>query len=138
KRILMLLTEQNCKYLHGEEKTLENLFSLKNRISLLIERHPKLGHVVNLGKLATIAGSTQLMIQLLSLISGIFVIRLLPTEEYALYTLANTMLGTMMILADSGIAAGVTAQGGKVWKNKQKLGSVLSTGFHLRKKFALV
>lgn len=46
------------------------------------------------------------------------------------------MLGTMTVLADGGIASGVMAQGGKVWKDKEKLGTVLSTGMDLRKKFA--
>lgn len=88
-------------------------------------------------KLIGITGSTQFLIQGVGLVSGILVIRWLPTSEYALYTLANTMLGTMVVLADSGIATGVTAQGGKVWKDKSRLGSVLVTGMDLRKKFAI-
>jgi hypothetical protein len=59
------------------------------------------------GKLITIVGSAQILVQAISLISGILVIRLLPTHEYALYTLANTMLGTMSLLADGGISTGV-------------------------------
>lgn len=88
-------------------------------------------------KLIGITGSAQFLIQGIGLLSGILVIRWLPTSEYALYTLANTMLGTMVVLADSGIATGVTAQGGKVWKDKSRLGSVLVTGMNLRKKFAI-
>ena len=53
-----------------------------------------------------------------------------------MYTLANTLLGTMVVLADGGISAGVMSQGGKVWQDKQKLGIVLATGLHLRRKFA--
>ncbi|WDF54466.1 polysaccharide biosynthesis protein [Mucilaginibacter sp. KACC 22063] len=88
-------------------------------------------------KLITVTGSAQILVQALGLISGILIIRLLPTKEYAFYTLANTMLGTMTILADGGIGAGVMAQGGKVWQDKEKLGSVLVTGYSLRKKFAI-
>jgi len=88
-------------------------------------------------KLIGITGSTQFLIQGVGLLSGILVIRWLPTSEYALYTLANTMLGTMVVLADSGIATGVTAQGGKVWKDRKQLGTVLVTGMNLRKKFAI-
>jgi O-antigen/teichoic acid export membrane protein len=47
------------------------------------------------------------------------------------------MLGTMTVLADSGISTGVMAQGGKVWQNKEKLGAVLATGIALRKKFGI-
>lgn len=88
-------------------------------------------------KLIAITGSAQIIVQAIGFISGILVIRLLPTHEYALYTLANTMLGTMTLLADGGIANGVMSQGGKVWQDKQKLGAVLVTGMHLRKKFAV-
>ncbi|WP_210487822.1 polysaccharide biosynthesis protein [Rufibacter aurantiacus] len=89
------------------------------------------------GKLITLTGSAQLLVQITGFLSGILVIRLLPTHEYALYTLANTMLGTMTILADGGISTGVMAQGGKVWKNPQQLGIVINTGLELRKKFAI-
>lgn len=88
-------------------------------------------------KLITITGGAQLVVQFVGLISGIIVIRLLPTQEYGLYTLANTMLGTMVVLADGGISSGVMSQGGKVWQSKEKLGAVLATGLDLRKKFAM-
>lgn len=89
------------------------------------------------GKLVTITGAAQVAVQAIGFISGILVIRLLPTQEYALYTLANTMLGTMTMLADGGIATGVMAQSGKVWQDREKLGAVLATGLNLRKKFAI-
>lgn len=88
-------------------------------------------------KLISITGGAQLIVQMVGLVSGILVIRMLPTNEYALYTLANTMLGTMVMLTDSGISTGVMAQGSKVWQNRTKLGSVLVTGLDLRKKFAV-
>lgn len=89
------------------------------------------------GKLLTITGAAQILVQVVSLLAGILVIRLLPTQEYALYTLANTMLGTMVILADGGIATGVMAEGRKVWQDREQLGVVLATGLDLRKKFAI-
>ena len=87
-------------------------------------------------KLVSITGGAQLIVQIVGFVSGILVIRLLPTNEYGLYTLANTMLGAITILADGGISTGVMAQGGKVWQDKNKLGAVLATGLDLRKKFA--
>ncbi|MGY2134558.1 polysaccharide biosynthesis protein [Hymenobacter sp. HD11105] len=98
---------------------------------------PRYIKVLEWGKLVAITGSAQALVQALGLIGGILVIRLLPTKEYALYTLANTMLGTMCVLADGGITAGVMSQGGKVWQDREKLGIVLATGFHLRKRFAI-
>jgi hypothetical protein len=85
-----------------------------------------------------LTGGAQVLVQLSSFVSGIIIIRSLPTKEYALYTLANTMLGTMAILADSGIVNGVMSESGKVWENKKELGTVLATGLKLRKKFGAI
>ncbi|GEO10459.1 hypothetical protein SAE01_29550 [Segetibacter aerophilus] len=104
---------------------------------LKILNNPKYTRLIHWGKLITITGGSQAIVQATGLVSGIIVIRLLPTQQYAWYTLANTLLGTMGILADGGISAGVMAQGGKVWQDREKLGAVLATGLDLRKTFAL-
>jgi O-antigen/teichoic acid export membrane protein len=109
-------------------------------MKILVQRlvaSPHYTRTLEWGKLLTIAGGIQALVQGIGLLSGILVIRLLPTKEYALYTLANTMLGTMLVLADGGISSGVMAQGGKVWQDREKLGVVLATGLDLRKKFAV-
>lgn len=89
-------------------------------------------------KLVSVTGFAQVVVQLVALVSGIMVIRLLPPQEYALYTLANTMLGAMVVLADGGIASAVMSQGGKVWMEHKKLGIVIVTGLRLRKIFAII
>jgi len=89
-------------------------------------------------KQISVTGAAQIIVQAVGFLSGILVIRLLPIEQYAYYTIANTMLGTMTVLSDGGISAGVMAQGGKVWQDKEKLGAVLNTGLYLRKRFAWV
>lgn len=103
-----------------------------------LQVHPRYAKVFHWGKLITITGGAQVFVQATGFISGILIIRLLPTQEYALYTLANTMLGSMTMLADSGISSGVMAQGGKVWQDKNKLGGVLATGLDLRKRFGII
>lgn len=108
--------------------------SLKHKIT----EHPHYGKALHWGKLLTVTGSAQIVVQAVGFVSGILVIRLLPVQEYAFYTLANTMLGTMAILSDGGISTGVMAQGGRVWQDKEKLGAVLATGLDLRRKFAIV
>ncbi len=94
--------------------------------------------IIEWSKLISATGLAQVVIQLIGLISGIMVIRLLHPHEYALYTLANTMLGTMIVLADGGIATAVMSQGGKVWTENEKLGAVIVTGLRLRKIFAAI
>jgi len=88
-------------------------------------------------KLLAVTISAQGLIQILGLLSGIIIVHLLPTNEFAFYTLANTMLGTMTVLADGGISAGVMASGAKVWQDRAKLGVVVNTGLMLRRKFAV-
>lgn len=102
-----------------------------------LKAHPKYDNVMQWSKLISITGSSQIAIQIINFVCGIFIIRHLTITEYALYTLAYTMLGSMDVLADGGIVSGVTAEGGKVWKEKSKLGSVIATGMNLRKKFAV-
>lgn len=99
---------------------------------------PDYARVIQWIRLIGATGFTQGLVQLISLVCGIMVIRILPPSEYALYTLANTMLGTMIVLADGGIANAVMSQGGKVWLDRKKLGSVIVTGLRLRKIFAVI
>lgn len=106
-------------------------------ILIKLKHHPKYDTIVNWGKLISLTGSAQVIVQAVGFVSGILIIRLLSVQEYAFYTLANTMLGAMTVLSDGGISTGVMAQGGKVWKDKKELGKVLVTGLEMRKKFAI-
>jgi hypothetical protein len=101
------------------------------------EIRTKYSKTIYWGKLISVTGGGQILVQGIGLVCGILVIRLLPVKEYAWYTIANTLLGTMFILADGGIISSVLAQGGKIWQDKVKLGAVLDTGMHLRKQFAV-
>lgn len=102
-----------------------------------LKSNPKYTKFYELGKLVSLTGSAQIIIQFVGMVTGILIIRLLTTQEYAYYTIANTMLGTMTVLADGGVSIGVMNQGGKVWNDKRELGAVLSTGMALRRVFAV-
>jgi O-antigen/teichoic acid export membrane protein len=91
----------------------------------------------HLSKTLSIATVFQAAVQALAFGSGILVVRLLPVHEYALYTIANTVLGTLTMLADMGVSSGVMSQGGKIWRDRSALGAVLATGMELRRKFSL-
>lgn len=88
-------------------------------------------------RLSLITGGAQIVVQGTGFVAGIAIIHLLPQHEYAYYTIANTMVGTMTLLADGGISSGVMAEGGKVWRDPYKLGTVMHTGLNLRKRFAV-
>ena len=66
--------------------------------------------------------------------TGILLVRRLEQHEYALFTIANTMQGTINILADIGISIGLVSIGGRVWQDRRRLGELVSTGLKLRRK----
>ena len=88
--------------------------------------------VIYWGKTLSKFISVQLVIQALAFASGIFVVRTLEQQQYAYFTIANTMQGTMNLLADSGISSGLTAIGGKVWQDRYRLGQLINTALQLR------
>lgn len=103
-----------------------------------IKKHKHYDRGLNLVKLISIVGSTEILLKGIGFISGILIVRLLPIQEYAFYTLANTMLGTLIVLTDGGISNGIMSLSGKVWQDPKKLGVILATGLDLRRKFAVV
>jgi O-antigen/teichoic acid export membrane protein len=81
-------------------------------------------------------GGVQIIVQLFGFFSGLLLVRILNKDVYALYTFANVMLGTMSVLADSGVGGGAIAMAGRVWNDKVKLSQVVKTAFLLRRFFA--
>ena len=91
-------------------------------------------HARIIGNLAVV----QAVVQILSFVSGILIIRSVSQREYAYFTIANTMQGTLNLLADIGISAGVMSIGGRVWQERHRFGELINTGMQLRKQLALV
>jgi O-antigen/teichoic acid export membrane protein len=82
--------------------------------------------------------SIQVIVQTLGFAAGILIVRGLPKREYAFYTIGNTMLATILLLADSGISSALTAIGGRVWQDSHRLGSLLTTALQLRRQLAML
>jgi O-antigen/teichoic acid export membrane protein len=80
----------------------------------------------------------QVVVQIVGLASGILLVRVLPKQEYAYFTMANAMLATMTLLADVGISSGLSSIGGKVWNDPQRFGSLINTALALRRNLAVV
>ncbi|OKH22655.1 polysaccharide biosynthesis protein [Chroogloeocystis siderophila 5.2 s.c.1] len=76
--------------------------------------------------------SVQLIIQGLGFISGLLIVRTLDKQQYAYFTIANTMQGSMTVLSDSGITAGLSAIGGRVWQNRDQFSQLINTALQLR------
>ncbi|AWG22196.1 hypothetical protein FFWV33_12065 [Flavobacterium faecale] len=103
-----------------------------------LKKHKHYDRGLSILKLVSLVGSTEILLKGIGFVTGILVVRLLPVQEYAFYTLANTMAGTLIVLTDGGISNGVMSISGKVWKDPDKLGTVLATGLDLRRKFAVI
>jgi O-antigen/teichoic acid export membrane protein len=82
--------------------------------------------------------SVQMAVQVIGFGAGILIVRYLPRREYALYTLGNTMLATILNLSDSGISSAIIAIGGQIWQDDHRLSRLMKTGLQLRRSLALV
>ena len=78
------------------------------------------------------------VVQIISFLSGILLIRRLDQREYAYFTISNTMQGTLNVLADLGISIALVAIGGRVWHDRQRFGQLVNTALGLRRKFGIV
>lgn len=73
-------------------------------------------------------------VQVVGFLSGILLIRHLDQREYAYFTIANTMQGTLNVLADIGISIGLVSIGGRVWQDRSRFGQLVNTALGLRRK----
>jgi O-antigen/teichoic acid export membrane protein len=76
----------------------------------------------------------QALVQIIGFLSGILLIRSLSQREYAYFTIANTMQGTINLLADIGISVGLISIGGRVWQDRHRFGQLINTALRVRKK----
>jgi hypothetical protein len=82
------------------------------------------------GNFAVVQG----IVQIVGFLSGILLIRQLDQREYAYFTIANTMQGTLNTLADIGISVGLVSIGGRVWQDRSRFGQLITTASKLRRK----
>ncbi|WLT38817.1 hypothetical protein NON20_03415 [Synechocystis sp. B12] len=82
--------------------------------------------------------SAQLVIQALMALSGIIIVRTLGKQEYAYFTIANSLQSTMNILSDIGISISLMSIGGKIWQDKYLFGKLINTAKQLRTYFMIV
>jgi len=74
------------------------------------------------------------VVQLVGLASGIFLVRRLEQNEYAYFTIANTMQGTINVLADMGVSIGLMSIGGRVWQDRHRFGELITTANNFRRR----
>jgi O-antigen/teichoic acid export membrane protein len=77
-------------------------------------------------------------VQLIGFCSGILLVRWLDQREYAYFTIANTMQGTINLLADIGVSVGLVSIGGRVWQDRHRFGELINTALTLRKRLGVL
>ena len=82
-------------------------------------------------KLGIVGGAT-LLVQGLSFLSSIFIIRALSLEDFALYTLTYAGLGISQAIGDGAISQSVLTLGGKVHCKTAELANLMVTAKRLR------
>jgi O-antigen/teichoic acid export membrane protein len=99
---------------------------------------PYLRRVIHRGRMVGNFAGIQAIVQFIGFLSGILIVRLLSQREYAYFTIANTMQGTLNLLADIGISVGLVSIGGRVWNDRSRFSQLISTAFYLRRRLSLI
>ena len=80
----------------------------------------------------------QVLVQCVGFASGILLVRYLDQHQYAYFTIANTMQGTINVLADIGISIGLISIGGHIWQDRDRFGQLIATARALRRNLAAI
>src|ERR1051326_7067508 len=78
------------------------------------------------------------LVQIIGFCSGILIVRTLEQRDYAWFTIANTMQGTINVLADMGISIGLISIGGRVWQDRHRFGELIATAQHFRRRLGFL
>ena len=99
---------------------------------------PVIRRALHRARIVTNFALVQAIVQVIGFFSGILLIRHLNQREYAYFTIANTMQGTLNVLADIGISIGLVSIGGRVWHDRRRFGQLVKTALGLRRRMGLL
>jgi O-antigen/teichoic acid export membrane protein len=94
--------------------------------------------VLSLGKTLGAFGSLQILAQVAQIATALLVIRTLPKEGYAWYSMIIALQGAMATFGASGMGPAMMAMGGPVAHDPQKLGAVIASSLQLRRLLVVV
>ena len=108
----------------------------------MFERLPLFsGRLATLKRWSLLSGQVavmQVLVQGVGAATGLLLIRALPKEEYAWFTLAASMLATLNLLADGGISTALTSIGGRVYQDPPVFSRLLADGRRLALRLGLL
>lgn len=101
-------------------------------------RHPRLTTLRRWSLLFGQVAGMQVLVQAVSAITGLLLIRALPKEEYAWFTLAASLLATLNLLADGGVSTALTSIGGRLYQDAPAFSRLLADGRRLSLRLGLL
>jgi hypothetical protein len=81
---------------------------------------------------------TQAGVQAIGAVTGLMLVRWMPKDEYAWLTICGSLLATMGLLADGGIATAITSMSGRVVGDRTALAQVADACLAVRNRLALL
>jgi len=94
--------------------------------------------VVSLGKTLGAFGSLQILAQLAQIATALLVIRTLPKDGYAWYSMIIALQGAMVTFGASGMNPAMMAIGGPAAHDPERLGAVIASSLRLRRLLVVV
>ncbi|WP_461786429.1 lipopolysaccharide biosynthesis protein [Prosthecobacter sp.] len=86
---------------------------------------------------ASVAG-TQALCQLLNGLAAFLLIRMLPKDQYAWFTIATAMAAVLNALSEGGIGTAVLSVGGKVWQDRPRLSALVHASLGMLNRLSIV
>lgn len=80
----------------------------------------------------------QVLIQGVNAVTGLMLVRYMAKDDYAWFTIAASLLATLNLLGDGGVATGVTAIGGRIHDQPGPFARLLQQGLRLSFRLTVV
>lgn len=88
-------------------------------------------------RLAAYSGA-QIVVLLVNALSGFLLVRGMSKEQYAWFTIANSLLATISVMSDSGLGSAMMAVGGRVCEDRPRFAALMRMAHGLRFRFMLM
>lgn len=88
-------------------------------------------------RLAAYSGA-QVIVLLVNALSGFLLVRGMSKEQYAWFTIANTLQATISVMSDSGLGSAMMDVGGRVCEQRSRFASLMHVAHGLRFKFMIL
>src|SRR5262245_53637497 len=80
----------------------------------------------------------QSIAQIISILSGIIIIRYLSQQDYGYYLLVTAAASTIAMVSETGITNSMSAIGGRVWGDMKSVSRLLTTAMKLKGRLFLL